>query len=85
MFVRPAEGRAVRDPDTRVLLSASGEEKPDTRFWRRRVRDKDVEEVERPTEAEARPKAEEVKPADPTVAAGALYPGEQAATPAEEH
>ena len=52
MFVKPCEGRAVRDPTTRALLAVDGEEKPDTRFWRRRVRDKDVEEVKRPAGVE---------------------------------
>ncbi len=75
MFVKPAEGRAVRDPDSRALLAAEGEEKPDTRFWRRRVRDKDVLEAERPVEVEAEPKAKDVEP----------QPAEQAAAPAEEH
>ena len=42
MFVRPAPGRAIRDPISHKLLNEAGEEKPDTRFWRRRVRDKDV-------------------------------------------
>ena len=74
MFVRPAEGRAVRDPTSRALLATEGEEKPDTRFWRRRLRDKDVEETDRPTAAEAEPAAE----AEEAVA-------EQAAAPAEEH
>ncbi len=75
MFVKPAEGRAVRDPDSRALLAAEGEEKPDTRFWRRRVRDKDVVEAERPADVEAEPKAEDVEP----------HPAEHAAAPAEEH
>ena len=63
MFVKPAEGRAVRDPTSRALLAAEGEEKPDIRFWRRRVRDKDVVEAERPAEVKPAPAAQDVKPA----------------------
>ncbi len=89
MFVKPCEGRAVRDPMSRALLAAEGEEKPDIRFWRRRVRDKDVEMVERPAEVEAQPKAEKVQPADQVVAENAAAAeakvAEQAAAPVEEH
>jgi hypothetical protein len=42
MRVKPAEGRAVRDPVTKKLLPAAGREVPDNQFWRRRVRDGDV-------------------------------------------
>ena len=82
MFVKPCEGRAVRDPTSRALLAADGEEKPDTRFWRRRVRDKDVEEVKRPADVEAEPKAEDVKPADQVAAD---FVGQSPAVPVEEH
>jgi hypothetical protein len=90
MFVKPCEGRAARDPTSRALLAADGEEKPDTRFWRRRVRDKDVEEVKRPVDVEPEPKAEEVKPADQVIAenaarAEAKVAEQAAAAPAEEH
>ena len=43
MFVKPVEGRAVRDPKSMMLLPAEGREVPDTdAFWARRVRDGDV-------------------------------------------
>jgi hypothetical protein len=43
MKVKPAEGRAVRDPRNMALLSAEGREVPDgDPFWVRRVRDGDV-------------------------------------------
>ena len=43
MRVKPAEGRAVRDPRTMVLLTDEGREVPDgDPFWARRVRDGDV-------------------------------------------
>jgi hypothetical protein len=45
MKLKPAEGRAVRDPDTMALLPAEGRNVPDTMFWRRRLRDGDVVEV----------------------------------------
>jgi len=42
MRVKPAEGRAVRDPVTKQLLPAAGREVPENQFWRRRLRDGDV-------------------------------------------
>ena len=42
LLLFPAEGRMVRDPETGRPLEAAGEEKPDTQFWRRRLRDGDV-------------------------------------------
>ena len=43
MRVKPAEGRAVRDPRTMTLLTDEGREVPDRDpFWVRRVRDGDV-------------------------------------------
>jgi hypothetical protein len=42
MIVKPATGRAVRDPNTYELLPAEGRDVPDTFFWRRRLRDGDV-------------------------------------------
>ncbi len=48
MRVRLAEGRALRDPHTKQLMSADRErEVPDTSlYWRRRLRDGDVVLVE---------------------------------------
>lgn len=52
MFVKPAEGRTVRRPDTLVYLLAAGEEVPDgDMFWTRRLRDGDVELAEPEDEA----------------------------------
>jgi hypothetical protein len=45
MKLKPAEGRAVRDPSSMALLPADGKEVPDNAFWRRRLRDGDVVEV----------------------------------------
>ncbi len=43
LFVKPARnGLIVRDPQTGKPLSAEGEQKPDTTYWRRRLRDGDV-------------------------------------------
>lgn len=42
-FLKPAQGRSVRDPVTFRLLKAEGETKPLDQYWRRRIRDKDVE------------------------------------------
>ncbi|MDH1088840.1 DUF2635 domain-containing protein [Pantoea brenneri] len=45
MKLKPAEGRAVRDPAKRTLLPADGAEVTLDAFWRRRLRDGDVVEV----------------------------------------
>lgn len=42
MMVKPAPGRAVRDPVTRQLLPEAGRDVPDNTFWHRRLRDGDV-------------------------------------------
>lgn len=43
LFVKPArKGLIVRDPQTGQPLSYEGEQKPDTTYWRRRLRDGDV-------------------------------------------
>ncbi len=65
MFVKPAEGRTVRRPDTLVFLLPDGEEVPRDEFWTRRLRDGDVtEEGETPVEeaADADPQSEAIKP-----------------------
>ncbi len=49
MFVKPAAGRLVRDPITRVPLPDAGAEKPASSFWLRRLRDGDVVEATPPT------------------------------------
>jgi len=43
MYVKPAQGFSIRDPDLLDLLPASGRLVPDSDYWLRRVRDKDVE------------------------------------------
>lgn len=42
LYIKPAPGRAVRDPVTQQLLTADGEQKPRTPFWLRRLADGDV-------------------------------------------
>jgi hypothetical protein len=42
MFVKPAPGLSVRDPDLLDLLPEEGREVPATDYWHRRVRDGDV-------------------------------------------
>jgi hypothetical protein len=41
-FLKPAAGLIVRDPATGQPLAQDGEAKPDTTYWRRRLRDGDV-------------------------------------------
>ncbi|QZN97355.1 DUF2635 domain-containing protein [Symbiopectobacterium purcellii] len=45
MKVKPTAGRAVRDPVKGTLLPESGADVQDSPFWRRRLRDGDVELV----------------------------------------
>lgn len=42
MFVKPAEGRQVRDPVSKQHLPESGREVPETTFWVRRLACGDV-------------------------------------------
>jgi len=49
--LKPAEGCRVRKPDTGELLADSGELLEVTPFWRRRLDDGDVVEVETAAEA----------------------------------
>ncbi|HGE8289564.1 TPA: DUF2635 domain-containing protein [Serratia marcescens] len=44
--IKPAPGRAVRDPRTLQLLSSGGERKPRSSYWLRRQADGDVVEVD---------------------------------------
>jgi hypothetical protein len=47
MKVKPAPGRAVRDPQQKYrLLPEQGGEVPDNAFWQRRLRDGDVVLIE---------------------------------------
>lgn len=50
MYVKPAPGLSIRDPDLLDLLPESGRLVPDSDYWLRRVRDKDVELAAPPTE-----------------------------------
>jgi hypothetical protein len=42
MFVKPAEGLTIRDPDLRDYLPAEGRDVPNSEYWNRRLRDRDV-------------------------------------------
>lgn len=48
MYVKPAPGRLVRDPTTKIPIPANGKEVPENSFWVRRLRDGDVEKAEPP-------------------------------------
>ncbi|EHE8224316.1 DUF2635 domain-containing protein [Escherichia coli] len=52
IFIKPAPGCLIRDPDTMKPLAQEGEEKPFTPFWCRRLNDGDVIVVEKAAEAE---------------------------------
>ncbi|EER3108041.1 DUF2635 domain-containing protein [Escherichia coli] len=63
IFIKPAPGRLIRDPDTMCPLAQEGEEKPFTPFWCRRLDDGDVIQAEKA--AEAAPAATEKPVAQP--------------------
>lgn len=51
MFVKPAAGLSVPDPERGGLLAAEGREVEPTTYWHKRVEDKDVEIVQTPAPA----------------------------------
>jgi hypothetical protein len=58
MFVKPAPGLKIRDPDMKDFLPEEGRDVPDDHlYWVKRLGDKDVELAQRPApqvEAEVR-------------------------------
>ena len=42
MYVVPAPGLKIRDPDLKDLLPDAGRDVPNTDYWQRRLRDGDV-------------------------------------------
>jgi hypothetical protein len=42
MYLKPAPGLVIRDPDLMDFLPEEGREVPETDYWHRRVNDKDV-------------------------------------------
>ena len=48
MYVTPASGLTIRDPDLKDYLPSEGREVPNTDYWFRRIRDKDVIEGKAP-------------------------------------
>ena len=42
MYVTPAPGLTIPDPDLQDVLPATGREVPDTPYWQRRIFDRDV-------------------------------------------
>ncbi len=48
MFVKPAAGLSVPDPERGGLLAAEGREVEPTTYWHKRVQDQDVEVVQTP-------------------------------------
>ena len=68
MFVKPAEGLAIRDPDLMDLLPPAGRQVPDSGYWMRRLADGDVVETtpaEPPSEPLASGAAAEAEPEQP--------------------
>lgn len=48
MYVTPASGLTIRDPDLKDYLPSEGRDVPATDYWHRRIRDKDVIEGKAP-------------------------------------
>jgi hypothetical protein len=60
MIVKPAPGRAVRDPRSMALLTEDGRDVNERDpFWARRLRDKDVVEATGDTQPVQKPAARE--------------------------
>lgn len=57
MFVKPAPGRTVPDPERRDLLPDEGRDVPESTYWLRRVADCDVEQPDAPKPVNPKPKA----------------------------
>lgn len=60
MFVKPAKGLVIRDPDLKDLLPDTGREVPESGYWVRRMGDGDVVKA-RATEASNKNAVEQVK------------------------
>lgn len=54
MFVKPAAGLSVPDPERGGLLAAEGREVEPTTYWHKRVQDQDVDVVQTPAPATAK-------------------------------
>lgn len=53
MYLKPAEGRIVADPDRGDELPAAGRDVPLTQYWQRRIADGDVVEGQPDTDTES--------------------------------
>jgi len=54
MYVKPAAGLKIRDPDLHDFLPEEGREVPDSGYWQRRLRDGDVLQAENHHETTAK-------------------------------
>lgn len=45
VFIKTVKGRSVRDPETKQLLAETGEYKPRSGFWLKRLKQGDVVET----------------------------------------
>lgn len=52
IFIKPADGLRIKDPETFQVLAKEGEYKTHSTYWQRRILDGDVLEV--PTKHEAK-------------------------------
>lgn len=74
MYVIPAPGLSIRDPDRRDRLPIGGREVPDTPYWRRRIGERSVFAGEIPAEAPAEPvQSEEPAPEPKPAKTGPRY------------
>ena len=58
MMIKPAAGKAIRDPHTLKVLAESGEQKPRNAFWLRRLAMGDVVEIKTAKKTASRSKSE---------------------------
>lgn len=61
MFIRPKKGLIVRDPLNMIPININGQEVPENTFWKRRLKDGDVELVSMISPAGIKNKKEVVK------------------------
>jgi hypothetical protein len=61
MYVKPAPGLVIRDPDMLDYLPEAGRAVPETDYWHRRVRDGDVVAAQPPVEDPAKAVAQVIE------------------------
>jgi len=63
MFIKPVEGRRLKDPDTCVLVPEAGRYVPKSGYWLRRLEAGDCKKAKAPGSAKGSEEKTETKPA----------------------